>query len=152
MGSCGRIYNWPGYNPRWDGPTLSHLIHRVLRRATGWEGVARVRVSEGLRLGRHHGPMGSLRHGSDIRLPVLEPDTAFAVEIQYDGKVEAARSYVQCAYLYTTGDGQRRIRVSTAAAGELGELGELRDAPMHLATDGRHGAAVIYRTATRGSM
>ena len=113
----GRVYNWPGYNPKWDGPTLDNLIARMLHRETGWEGGGRIRVSEGLKTGRHYGPFGALRHGSDIRLPVLDSDTAFGVAFDYDGKIEQARAFVQCAYLYTTTDGHRRIRVSTAAAG-----------------------------------
>jgi hypothetical protein len=73
-------------------------------------------LAEGLVVKRHHGNLGALRHGSDIRFPVLDSDTAFAVEFDYDGQLDA-RAYVQFAYLYTTTYGQRRIRVSTVAAG-----------------------------------
>jgi protein transport protein SEC24 len=116
--SClGRVYHWPGYNPRTDGPTLHSYVARLLSRPTGWEGVGRVRVSEGLRIGRHFGAVGALRHGTDVRLPVLDADTAFAVEMDYDGTaIVDGRAYVQSAYLYTTSEGHRRIRVSTSAA------------------------------------
>ena len=83
----------------WDGATLHNLIMRMVTRETGWEGIGRVRCSEGLVVKNHHGNLGALRHGSDIRFPVLDCDTAFAVEFDYDGDDLDARAYVQLAYL-----------------------------------------------------
>ena len=114
--TCGRVYNWPGFKPAWDGATLHNLVMRMVTRETGWEGVGRMRCSEGLVQKRHYGNMGRLRHATDVRFPVLDSDTAFAVEFDYDGELDT-RAYVQFAYLYTTSYGQRRIRVSTVAAG-----------------------------------
>eukprot|EP01044_Picomonas_judraskeda_P018570 COSAG03_NODE_3714_length_1864_cov_1.098017_3_plen_189_part_00 len=59
---------------------------------------------------------GAFERATDVRFPVLDSDTAFAVEFDYDGELDT-RAYVQFAYLYTTSYGQRRIRVSTVAAG-----------------------------------
>ena len=114
--TCGRVYNWPGFRPSWDGATLHALVMRMVTRETAWEGIGRVRCSEGLSTKRHFGNIGQLRHGTDVRLPVLDSDTAFAVEFDYDGQLDA-RAYVQSAVLYTTSYGQRRIRVSTTAVG-----------------------------------
>lgn len=93
-------------------------------RETGWEGIGRLRCSEGLVVKRHYGNLGQLRHDVDVRFPVLDSDTAFAVEFDYDGQIDA-RAYVQFAYLYTTSSGSRRIRVSTVAAGVTSETGTL---------------------------
>ena len=43
--TLGRVYNWPGFKPAWDGATLHNLIMRMVTRETGWEGIGRVRCS-----------------------------------------------------------------------------------------------------------
>lgn len=30
--TCGRVYNWPGFKPAWDGATLHNLIMRMVTR------------------------------------------------------------------------------------------------------------------------
>jgi protein transport protein SEC24 len=108
---CGHIFRYPGFTVERDGPNVHQQLVRMARRETAWEGVGRVRCSEGLRVKAHYGAM-ALRDGTDIQLPVLDSDTAFAVELDYDGKLDS-RAYLQSAFLYTSSAGQRRIRVST---------------------------------------
>lgn len=46
----------------------------------------------------------------------VDPDKAFAVQIQHDESVVTTqKAYVQCAVLYTSGAGERRIRCAAAA-------------------------------------
>jgi hypothetical protein len=65
-------------------------------------------LAEGLVVKRHHGNLGALRHGSDIRFPVLDSDTAFAVEFEYDGKKTALFSpfIYKMHYFTKTGSGR----------------------------------------------
>ena len=46
----------------------------------------------------------------------MDPDKAFAVQIQHDESVvSTTKAYVQCALLYTSSLGERRIRYALLA-------------------------------------
>ena len=46
----------------------------------------------------------------------VDPDKAFAVQIQHDESVvSTTKAYVQCALLYTSSLGERRIRYALLA-------------------------------------
>ena len=46
---CGRVHRLPSYIQQRDGPRLHAAVMRILTRPTAWEGVGRIRCSEGLR-------------------------------------------------------------------------------------------------------
>ena len=90
-------------------------LGRNLRRTFGFEGVMRVRCSKGLTVGEYL--MGTPRPGElEVDVPGIDADAAFAVTLRHDDKLDESQpAYVQCALLYTTGYGQRRVRVLTLA-------------------------------------
>ena len=60
--------------------------------------------------------MGQTKHGDvDVDVPGIDADSAFAVTFKHDDEKleENAPACVQCALLYTTSAGERRIRVLT---------------------------------------
>ena len=51
---------------------------------------------------------------SQVDVPGIDADSAFAITFNLDDKLEGEQSaYVQCALLYTTAAGCRRVRVLT---------------------------------------
>ena len=73
----------------------------------------RFRCSKGLRVDEYL--MGSAKPGDlDVGVAGIDADSAFGVTFKYDDKLEEAQpACVQCALLYTTAFGERRIRVLT---------------------------------------
>lgn len=89
-------------------------LGRNLRRDFGFEGVMRFRCSKGLSVDDYlmgcTPPPGQM----EVDVPGIDADHAFAVTLKHDDKLEdGAPAYVQCALLYTTSAGQRRVRVLT---------------------------------------
>jgi protein transport protein SEC24 len=85
----------------------------------------RVRVSQGLDvegyLGSFYKPPNS---PTDIYLPAIDCDKAILAKLTLTEKLTAgAEVYLQSALLYTTTDGQRRIRVSTLALPVVDQMG-----------------------------
>lgn len=70
----------------------------------------RIRCSKGLRISGFHGHF-FIRSTDLLALPQVDPDKAFAVQIAHEENVVTAPvAYVQCALLYTSSNGERRIR------------------------------------------
>ncbi len=117
----GQLYYYPEALPEqrdiW-GPKLEAELSRNLTRPFGYEGVMRCRVSKGLRVEGYL--LGTQKVGDvDVDLPGIDADSSFAVTFKLDEKLDgegaAANPAVQCAVLYTTAAGERRIRVLTTA-------------------------------------
>ena len=131
----------PEQRDEWCAKLQAELA-RNLMRSYGYEGVMRVRCSKGAPPRRPsvapphsstpaaHPPachaiaglrvdeylMGQTKHGDvDVDVPGIDADSAFAVTFKHDDEKleENAPACVQCALLYTTSAGERRIRVLT---------------------------------------
>ena len=84
------------------------LLLHPRRSALACHAIAGLRVDEYL--------MGQTKHGDvDVDVPGIDADSAFAVTFKHDDEKleENAPACVQCALLYTTSAGERRIRVLT---------------------------------------
>lgn len=114
----GQVYLYPNCVPEkadvW-GTRLQAELSRNLSRNFGYEGVMRFRCSKGLCVDEYL--MGYPKPGeNDVDVPGIDADSAFAVTMRHDEKLaENAQACVQCALLYTTSAGERRIRVLTYA-------------------------------------
>jgi len=112
----GQVYLYADCVPEqrdvWAAKLQAELSRCVLR-THGYEGVMRFRCSRGLRVEQYL--TGSAKQGDvDVDVPGVDADSTFAVTFKHDERLEdGANACVQCALLYTTGDGQRRIRVLT---------------------------------------
>jgi len=59
-----------------------------------------------------------MRNGTDVELAWIDCDSSFAIALKHDGKLdEKLDTYIQCAMLYTTALGERRIRVLNLSVG-----------------------------------
>ena len=121
----GQFYFYPAFFARKDGMKLKAEVTRNLTRETGWEAVMRVRMGKGLKCTNFHGHF-MIRSNDLMALPTVDADKSMHVDIGYEDQlVPHQTTYLQCALLYTTSLGERRIRVHTAAIPVVSDIGEL---------------------------
>lgn len=145
--TCGQLYYYPGFYAARDGPRLSADISHNLTRPTAWEAVMRIRCSRGLRISSFHGHFFN-RSTDLLALPTCDPDKTFAVQIAHEETmVTGSAGFVQCALLYTSSNGERRIRVHTLCLPITSELGE-----MYRASDGGAVAALLGKLAVEKAL
>ncbi|KAL0073653.1 Sec23/Sec24 trunk domain-containing protein [Phycomyces blakesleeanus] len=88
---------------------LSHDLHRE----SGYDAVLRIRCSDGLQVVDHYGNFHMSTY-TDMELAGIDEDKAVAAVFKHDSKLDLDRGVsFQCAMLYTTKDGHRRVRVHT---------------------------------------
>ncbi|KAI8360900.1 Sec23/Sec24 trunk domain-containing protein [Choanephora cucurbitarum] len=108
----GDTHYFPQFSPSKDGAQLEHnLIHSVTRKQ-GYRGALRVRCSNGLMVDDQYGNF-YMSNATDIELAGVHADTTLGISLKHEGSKlsEGAPVYFQCALLYTTAEGQRRVRV-----------------------------------------
>jgi len=123
--TCGQVYYYPGFHASRDGQRLHSELAHNLNRPTCWEAVMRIRCSKGLRISSFHGHF--LNKSTDLLgLPTCDPDKTFAVQISHEETmISGPAAFVQCALLFTSSNGERRIRVHTMMLPAVTELSEL---------------------------
>jgi protein transport protein SEC24 len=123
--TCGGVKHFPGFVAARDAPRLAAEVRRNLTRPTAWEAVMRVRCSKGLRVSSFHGHFFN-RSTDLLALPTCDPDKGFAVQVAHEeAVVPGPVAYVQCALLYTSSNGERRIRVHSMALPVTNDLSEM---------------------------
>ncbi|TYJ48830.1 hypothetical protein E1A91_A01G091300v1 [Gossypium mustelinum] len=101
----GQVYYYPSFQSSIHGEKLRHELAKDLTRETAWEAVMRIRCGKGIRFTSYHGNF-MLRSTDLLALPALDCDKAYAMQ-------------------YTASCGERRIRVHTAAAPVVADLGAM---------------------------
>jgi hypothetical protein len=78
----------------------------------------KVRCSNGLQVTSYHGNFLQHTFGADLEFGVIDADKAIGVMFSYDGKLDSKLdAHFQCALLYTTASGERRVRCTNTVAG-----------------------------------
>lgn len=125
----GRFYYYPRFNSYQHGIKLDQEVYTALTCKSAWEAVGRVRVSGGF---RHTATLGNYlvkaRTNDLLSLPVCDEYRSIYYELErQEAKADDTmkkRNYsvgdethifVQTALLYTTAEGERRIRVHNLA-------------------------------------
>ena len=109
--SGGDIYSYTNFSVPKDGLRFINDLHRSMARPFGYDGLMRVRSSNGLKISDHFGNF-FMRNKTDIELGGIDSSKSFGVSIQNDGKLdEKGHSYLQIALLYTDSFGKRLVRV-----------------------------------------
>ncbi|KAL5979948.1 Protein transport protein Sec24A [Asimina triloba] len=121
----GQVYCYPSFQADLHQDKLRHELARDLMRETAWEAVLRIRCGKGVRFTTYHGHF-MLRSTDLLALPAVDSDKAFGMQLALEDTLLTTQTvYFQVALLYTSSSGERRIRVHTAAAPVVSELGEM---------------------------
>ena len=113
----GETYYYPNFLAARDSPKLSTEISHAVTRETGSQALMKVRCSNGLQVAAYHGNFVQHTFGADLELGVIDADKALGVSFSYDGKLDAKLdAHFQSALLYTSANGQRRVRCSNIIA------------------------------------
>eukprot|EP00917_Polyrhabdina_sp_WS-2016_P029410 GHVP01062671.1.p1 GENE.GHVP01062671.1~~GHVP01062671.1.p1 ORF type:complete len:867 (+),score=119.62 GHVP01062671.1:305-2602(+) len=113
--TSGEVHYYRGFNAHAYGATLTGDILRSLKRECGWESVVRFRLSAtGWKILGFHGNFYTRNRKPDLLyVPNCHADQTFTVVLGYDENaiIQHPVCYIQSALLYTTNEGERRIRV-----------------------------------------
>ena len=113
----GETFFYPNYVAPRDSEKLGLEIKRTLTRDTGYQALMKVRCSNGLQVSSYHGNFLQHNFGADLEFGVIDADKALGVMFSYDGKLDAKLdAHFQCALLYTTASGERRVRCTNTVA------------------------------------
>ena len=97
-----------------------------MTRETGYQALMKVRCSNGLQVSAYHGNFLQHSFGADLELGSIDADKALGVMFSYDGKLESKLdAHFQCALLYTTAAGERRVRCTNTVASVSEHIGEV---------------------------
>lgn len=113
--TAGTLHSYVGFNPEKDGPRFEGDLHKRLTQTTAFEAVMRIRCTKGMRITNFYGNF--FVRGQDLlALPNCTSDSVFGFDLAHDEQnMSSSVVTVQAALLYTSSDGQRRIRVMTQA-------------------------------------
>ncbi|KAJ9180138.1 hypothetical protein P3X46_008420 [Hevea brasiliensis] len=109
----GQVYYYYPFSALSDPAKLYNDLRWNVTRPQGFEAVMRVRCSQGIQVQQYHGNFCK-RIPTDVDLPGIDCDKTIMVTLKHDDKLQdGTECAFQCALLYTTVYGQRRIRVTT---------------------------------------
>uniref|UniRef100_A0A2N9EU74 Sec23/Sec24 trunk domain-containing protein n=1 Tax=Fagus sylvatica TaxID=28930 RepID=A0A2N9EU74_FAGSY len=109
----GQVYYYYPFSALSDPVKLYNDLRWNVTRPQGFEAVMRVRCSQGIQVQEYHGNFCK-RIPTDVDLPGIDCDKTIMVTLKHDDKLQdGSECSFQCALLYTTVYGQRRIRVTT---------------------------------------
>lgn len=107
----GQLFHYPGFYAARDADALKFDLTRSLTRKMAFEAVMRVRASRGVKVSAFHG--NHFLRGADLlALPTCDQDKGFSCELAHEEQnLSCSHILIQAALLYTSSDGERRIRV-----------------------------------------
>ncbi|OIV91281.1 hypothetical protein TanjilG_01812 [Lupinus angustifolius] len=109
----GQVYYYYPFSALSDPAKLYNDLRWNITRPQGFEAVMRVRCSQGIQVQDYYGNFCK-RIPTDVDLPGIDCDKTFMVTLKHDDKLQdGSECAFQCALLYTTVNGERRIRVIT---------------------------------------
>ncbi|SOV08103.1 related to Protein transport protein Sec24C [Ustilago sp. UG-2017a] len=121
----GEVFFHPRFDPVRDGVKLQSEVRRTVLRETAYNVTMRLRCSNGLRVADHFGNFFQ-RNATDIEVGTMDADKCIAALVKHEGKLdEKHEAHFQCAVLYTTAEGERRVRCHNIAVPVTSLLGNV---------------------------
>ncbi|KAL3644915.1 Protein transport protein Sec24A [Castilleja foliolosa] len=124
----GQVYYYPSFQASIHKDKLRHELTRDLTRETAWEAVMRIRCGKGVRFTNYHGNF-MLRSTDLLALPAVDCDKTYAAQLSLEETLLTTQTMINSPLTillrYTSSSGERRIRVHTAAAPVVADLGEM---------------------------
>nr|ADF30257.1 Sec24 family member C [Danio rerio] len=121
----GSIYKYTYFQASSDQERFLNDLRRDVQKQMGFDAVMRVRTSTGIRATDFFGSF-YMSNTTDVELAGLDCDKTVTVEFRHDDKLsEETGALMQCAVLYTSCSGQRRLRVHNMAVNCCSQLADL---------------------------
>uniref|UniRef100_A0A7N9ASZ6 SEC24 homolog D, COPII coat complex component n=1 Tax=Mastacembelus armatus TaxID=205130 RepID=A0A7N9ASZ6_9TELE len=119
----GSIYKYNNFQVQ-----HSHFLRDLrkdVQKSVGFDAIMRVRTSTGFRATDFFGAV-HMNNTTDIEMAAVDCDKAVTVELKHDDTLsEETGAHMQCALLYTTLSGQRRLRIHNLSLNCSSQLLEL---------------------------
>lgn len=113
----GETFYYPNFVNGRDNAKLSLEVKHAVTRETGYEALMKVRCSNGLQVSAYHGNFIQHTFGADLEIGSIDADRAIGVTFSHDGKLDSKLdAHFQSALLYTTANGERRVRCCNIVA------------------------------------
>ncbi|KFP72490.1 Protein transport protein Sec24D, partial [Apaloderma vittatum] len=111
MYTGGTLYKYNNFQLEADSPRFLSDLRRDIGKKTGFDAIMRVRTSTGFRATDFFGAI-YMNNTTDVEMAAVDCDKAVTVEFKHDDKLnEDIGALIQCAVLYTSISGQRRLRI-----------------------------------------
>ncbi|XP_066456591.1 protein transport protein Sec24C isoform X1 [Eleutherodactylus coqui] len=121
----GSIYKYTFFKMETDKERFLNDLRRDVQKDIGFDAVMRVRTSTGIRATDFFGAF-YMSNTTDVELAGLDCDKTITVEFKHDDKLnEEIGALLQCAVLYTSCGGQRRLRIHNMALNCCTQLADL---------------------------
>ncbi|KAM9326103.1 protein transport protein Sec24C [Gastrophryne carolinensis] len=121
----GSIYKYTFFQMETDRERFLNDLRRDVQKDIGFDAVMRVRTSTGIRATDFFGAF-YMSNTTDVELAGLDCDKTITVEFKHDDKLsEDTGAILQCAVLYTSSGGQRRLRIHNMALNCCTQLADL---------------------------
>ncbi|XP_071986990.1 protein transport protein Sec24C isoform X3 [Engystomops pustulosus] len=121
----GSIYKYTFFQMETDKERFLNDLRRDVQKDIGFDAVMRVRTSTGIRATDFFGAF-YMSNTTDVELAGLDCDKTVTVEFKHDDKLnEDIGALLQCAILYTSCGGQRRLRIHNMALNCCSQLADL---------------------------
>ncbi|XP_035180683.1 protein transport protein Sec24D-like isoform X3 [Oxyura jamaicensis] len=111
MYTGGTLYKYNNFQLNSDSPQFLTDLRKDIEKKTGFDAIMRVRTSTGFRATDFFGAI-YMNNTTDVEMAAVDCDKAVTVEFKHDDKLnEDSGALIQCAVLYTSISGQRRLRI-----------------------------------------
>ncbi|NWT02022.1 SC24C protein, partial [Mionectes macconnelli] len=121
----GSIYKYAYFQVETDQNRFLNDLRRDVQKEVGFDAVMRVRTSTGIRATDFFGAF-YMSNTTDVEMAGLDCDKTITVEFKHDDKLsEDSGALLQCALLYTSCAGQRRLRIHNLSLNCCTQLADL---------------------------
>ncbi|NXI48860.1 SC24D protein, partial [Chloroceryle aenea] len=111
MYTGGTLYKYNNFQLDADSPQFLRDFRKDVEKKAGFDAIMRVRTSTGFRATDFFGAI-YMNNTTDVEMAAVDCDKAVTVEFKHDDKLnEDSGALIQCAVLYTSISGQRRLRI-----------------------------------------
>ncbi|XP_044536946.1 protein transport protein Sec24D [Gracilinanus agilis] len=121
----GTLYKYNNFQVHLDSQTFLNDLRNDVQKMIGFDAIMRVRTSTGFRATDFFGAI-YMNNTTDVEMAGVDCDKAVTVEFKHDDKLsEDSGALIQCAVLYTTISGQRRLRIHNIGLNCSSQLADL---------------------------
>ncbi|XP_047422343.1 protein transport protein Sec24D isoform X1 [Sciurus carolinensis] len=121
----GTLYKYSNFQMHVDSQQFLRDLRGDIEKKIGFDAIMRVRTSTGFRATDFFGGV-FMNNTTDVEMAALDCDKAVTVEFKHDDRLsEDSGALIQCAVLYTTVGGQRRLRIHNLGLSCSSQLADL---------------------------